>query len=174
MTRTYGEGTIYQSRRTGRWHVQVSSGTGANRQRISHTYATESDAIAGLQVFRETGEWPNNGLRRQAPPKRVPKGSAFSRAKAVELVLAEARAQGWPDAKLARVLTLQLGITRLLANIFGPCVYCGTWEAGQIDHVIPKVRGGTDDPRNLVSACRPCNYSKGDKMLSEWRRSRVA
>lgn len=48
------------------------------------------------------------------------------------------------------------------------CHYCGE-PAETIDHVIPKSRGGTDEPGNLVPACRRCNASKGTKLLSEWR-----
>jgi 5-methylcytosine-specific restriction protein A len=31
------------------------------------------------------------------------------------------------------------------------------------DHVIPKARGGTDDPSNLAAACRSCNSAKRDR-----------
>tara|TARA_R100001244_G_scaffold2541_1_gene3922 strand:- start:5821 stop:6303 length:483 start_codon:yes stop_codon:yes gene_type:complete len=50
------------------------------------------------------------------------------------------------------------------------CRYCGG-ETGpfQIDHIVPFVRGGTDDHENLTVACKPCNQSKGFKLLGEWR-----
>ena len=50
------------------------------------------------------------------------------------------------------------------------CVYCGC-EGGnlQLDHVIPRSRGGADTPDNLVAACRSCNASKGAKTPQEWR-----
>ena len=57
-----------------------------------------------------------------------------------------------------------------------PCAYCGD-PASTLDHVIPRVAGGTDDPRNLVPACRSCNGSKSGKYLNEWAqalRSEVA
>lgn len=38
------------------------------------------------------------------------------------------------------------------------------------DHRIPRVRGSTDDPTNLVTACKTCNCSKGGKLVEEWRR----
>lgn len=50
------------------------------------------------------------------------------------------------------------------------CVYCGSTEDLTCDHVVPLVRGGTNDNDNLATACRPCNSSKSDKLLSEWRR----
>lgn len=50
------------------------------------------------------------------------------------------------------------------------CSYCGRSDVPlQLDHVIPRSRGGSDDPENLTPACRPCNTSKGSKLLSEWR-----
>jgi hypothetical protein len=49
------------------------------------------------------------------------------------------------------------------------CHYCGTrGERLECDHVIPVSRGGTDDIWNLVTACRPCNRSKGAKTIEEW------
>ena len=52
------------------------------------------------------------------------------------------------------------------------CFYCGAVnERLQLDHVVPRSRGGSDDPSNLVPACKPCNTSKGAKLLAEWRPS---
>ncbi|MEE9365437.1 MAG: HNH endonuclease [Dehalococcoidales bacterium] len=51
------------------------------------------------------------------------------------------------------------------------CQYCGRFdEKGEVDHVLPLSRGGTDAFTNLVWACRPCNRSKGDKTVREWVR----
>jgi 5-methylcytosine-specific restriction endonuclease McrA len=44
------------------------------------------------------------------------------------------------------------------------CGYCGA-EATQVDHIIARANGGTDDPSNLVAACQPCNNRKSDKHL---------
>lgn len=52
------------------------------------------------------------------------------------------------------------------------CAYCLRHEsvAGKmsIDHMTPLTRGGTNDPENLVPACRPCNSSKNDKTVLEY------
>lgn len=50
------------------------------------------------------------------------------------------------------------------------CRYCGTRSpsvALEIDHVIPRIHGGTDDAWNLTAACRPCNSEKRDGIPSE-------
>ena len=52
------------------------------------------------------------------------------------------------------------------------CQYCGD-RAETIDHVIPRSRGGRHCWENVVAACRPCNVSKADRLLSETRFSLV-
>ena len=37
-----------------------------------------------------------------------------------------------------------------------------------VDHLIPRIRGGTDHPRNLFVMCGTCNQEKDDKTASEW------
>lgn len=49
------------------------------------------------------------------------------------------------------------------------CTYCGIDESLHCDHVVPKSKGGDESPNNLTTACKSCNLSKGDKLLSEWR-----
>ena len=48
------------------------------------------------------------------------------------------------------------------------CFYCGRSSqevALQIDHVLPRSKGGTDEIENLVSACVDCNVGKADVLL---------
>jgi 5-methylcytosine-specific restriction endonuclease McrA len=52
------------------------------------------------------------------------------------------------------------------------CVYCGKNRLLQIDHIIPKKKGGKDSGENLVWACRNCNASKNDNDLMEWYSSK--
>jgi 5-methylcytosine-specific restriction endonuclease McrA len=56
------------------------------------------------------------------------------------------------------------------------CQYCGldgmaNFENSLImtvDFVIPRARKGKKDPRNLVTACRPCNLLKGRHSFSNF------
>lgn len=37
-----------------------------------------------------------------------------------------------------------------------------------LDHLVPKIDGGSNEPRNLVTACRACNCSRQDKPISKF------
>lgn len=50
------------------------------------------------------------------------------------------------------------------------CVYCGSSQLLECDHVVPVSMGGTNHPSNLVTACKTCNRTKGNKMPEEWHR----
>jgi len=54
-----------------------------------------------------------------------------------------------------------------------PCFHCGAIGASTIDHVVPLSRGGNHSIGNLMTLCGPCNASKGNKFLSEWRRNKM-
>ena len=45
------------------------------------------------------------------------------------------------------------------------CQYCGK-QAENIDHVIPRSKGGQHCWENVVACCRSCNTFKGDRLLS--------
>jgi len=50
------------------------------------------------------------------------------------------------------------------------CQYCGAQPSKAnltVDHVIPKVRGGSSSWENVVCACKPCNLRKGAKTPDE-------
>jgi 5-methylcytosine-specific restriction endonuclease McrA len=49
------------------------------------------------------------------------------------------------------------------------CVYCGKEGVPlEIDHVVPKSRGGTDRVSNLTIACHKCNQKKGNQPVEEF------
>ncbi|PSR20497.1 MAG: HNH endonuclease [Sulfobacillus acidophilus] len=49
------------------------------------------------------------------------------------------------------------------------CVYCGATDVPlQVEHIIPKLRGGSDRISNLTIACEPCNLQKGQQTAAEF------
>lgn len=54
----------------------------------------------------------------------------------------------------------------------GHCAYCGCairYEDMQVDHIIAKRRGGTDEIGNLFPACRSCNHYKSTQSIEAFR-----
>ncbi len=50
------------------------------------------------------------------------------------------------------------------------CCYCGKKLGSSdlnLDHVIPRSRGGATDWTNIVTSCIPCNLRKGDRLPHE-------
>lgn len=47
------------------------------------------------------------------------------------------------------------------------CQYCGAREDLTFDHVVPRSRGGRTTWENVVTACAPCNLSKGGRLLRD-------
>jgi 5-methylcytosine-specific restriction endonuclease McrA len=50
----------------------------------------------------------------------------------------------------------------VFARDLNRCQYCGD-GAENLDHVVPRSRGGTHTWENVVAACRPCNTRKGNR-----------
>lgn len=49
------------------------------------------------------------------------------------------------------------------------CAYCGAKDvAFEVEHIIPKSRGGSNRVSNLTLACRPCNQAKGSQTAAEF------
>lgn len=56
----------------------------------------------------------------------------------------------------------------------GCCAYCGCRpEKITLDHIIPKVKGGTTQQSNLVPACAPCNVAKNHCNWLEWYQAQL-
>ena len=54
----------------------------------------------------------------------------------------------------------------------GHCAYCGkpiTIKNMQVDHILPKRLGGTDDIDNLNPSCRLCNHYKRANSIESFR-----
>jgi 5-methylcytosine-specific restriction protein A len=51
------------------------------------------------------------------------------------------------------------------------CHYCRRRPSTEVDHVIPKCDGGTDDRANLAGTCTPCHDEKtrGEGNRQRWR-----
>ena len=48
------------------------------------------------------------------------------------------------------------------------CVYCGSTDNLSTDHIMPIIKGGNQDPKNLIKACKSCNSSKNNSFFIDW------
>lgn len=66
--------------------------------------------------------------------------------------------------------------SRIFCRDLHQCQYCGARNLPLcVDHVHPERHGGELEDSNLLTACRPCNLSKGSKqgaIFEAWRRKR--
>ena len=54
------------------------------------------------------------------------------------------------------------------------CTYCGNTKAEryELDHIVPRSRGGADRVSNLVVSCHDCNLQKGNSSVEEFLQDR--
>jgi len=61
---------------------------------------------------------------------------------------------------------------RLYGEQEGVCAGCDThfpFKVMEVDHILPRSKGGSDHFENLQLLCTHCNKSKGNKTMAEWR-----
>ena len=61
---------------------------------------------------------------------------------------------------------------RLYGEQEGVCKGCDThfpFKVMEVDHILPRSKGGSDHYENLQLLCTHCNKSKGSKTMAEWR-----
>ena len=62
----------------------------------------------------------------------------------------------------------------LLQKFNRKCAYCGKKDVPlEIEHIVPKSRGGSDRVSNLTIACHECNQSKGNQTAEEFGHLRI-
>ena len=97
------------------------------------------------KAYRQTEEYKAD-QRRRAPAKNAARRVAYD---------TNFTTEDWED---------------ILACFGYVCAHCHAKDVKlTLDHVIPLNRGGEHDVENVVPACEPCNYGRGDSLLSEWR-----
>ncbi|MDH3209359.1 MAG: HNH endonuclease, partial [Burkholderiaceae bacterium] len=67
-----------------------------------------------------------------------------------------------------------LSNTKLFSRDRLVCAYCGgRFQVDSLtrEHIVPTSRGGLDSWMNCITACRPCNGRKGNRLPEEARMS---
>ena len=83
--------------------------------------------------------------------------------------------QSWPEPSIVRLAhyvkvpyeaRVALNRRAVFVRDGHKCQYCNA-PAENIDHVIPRSKGGPHTWENVVAACRPCNARKQDHFLAD-------
>jgi 5-methylcytosine-specific restriction endonuclease McrA len=78
-----------------------------------------------------------------------------------------------PSQPVGRWIRVDLRLAIYLRDAFR-CVYCCRDLHGAdprdvaLDHIIPRVDGGSNKPANLVTSCRSCNCSRQDTPVERY------
>lgn len=64
-----------------------------------------------------------------------------------------------------------LDLTQRFEQFDNRCCYCGSDQGIQVEHFIPRSRGGPHVINNLLPACTECNKSKRDHDPEDWYRA---
>jgi 5-methylcytosine-specific restriction endonuclease McrA len=72
----------------------------------------------------------------------------------------------WHYVKVPYQARIALNRRAIFARDGHRCQYCGD-SAENIDHVVPRSRGGLHSWDNVVASCRPCNSRKRDHLLED-------
>lgn len=53
------------------------------------------------------------------------------------------------------------------------CQVCRAADASEVDHIVPKSSGGTDEPDNLQAICRVCHAKKTQKEAKNAQKQQI-
>jgi 5-methylcytosine-specific restriction endonuclease McrA len=77
-------------------------------------------------------------------------------------------------ARLKNAKTFKITAKESKKLYSSPCLFCGSREQINLDHIIPISRGGSHGIGNLQPLCENCNSTKYNKTIMEWRMYRIA
>lgn len=129
--------------------ARVKAHASANKERIlayqAGYYATNTEKVkANVAAYRAANPEKKAHLENRRRARKAGNGGSHT--------LAERRAK-----------------FDLLGNL---CLYCGEPKKLTVDHKVSLKRGGTDNIRNVVPACRTCNSRKNVRTAREYIRHR--
>lgn len=105
-------------------------------------------------LFREQERQKSNEINRRW--RQTPRGKANNKA----------HWRRWRAAKLAAVGGHTAAEWDALCVRYNHCcLACGQRVPLTEDHIVPLVKGGTDDISNIQPLCRPCNSAKGTQTI---------
>lgn len=124
---------------------------------------TKWNGIVTLTNRRQRREWHNRQLSKARVDKWRGRNGSEARAGPGNAAVTSYSSSSASAKKIPRPLSGDQYSNR-------PCEYCGATEEKvgflhEPDHFIPRSRGGSDDPENIVLACHRCNQAKQGRLF---------
>jgi hypothetical protein len=145
--------------------------TGTNLFHHEHYWKSRPAKFYGLTVYVTDAQW----LEKLIQPKARSYGNSWiildSKEKEREWLSPYLEGIEAHHAKTVRsnykALPVSIRFQVLKRDSF-MCTYCGKRPPEvelQVDHVVPRSKGGSNELSNLRTACSFCNYGKSDRLL---------
>lgn len=133
----------------------------ANRDKVRAAQTKHIKKVGGRRTWEENNQDRVREFKRQSAKRYYRKNTERCKARSIEAMhLRRAIGPGLKPHEWREIL----------ASHNGMCAYCKTRPGVTRDHVVPVSRGGSHAPDNIVPACKRCNSSKNNRLLSEWTR----
>jgi 5-methylcytosine-specific restriction endonuclease McrA len=131
-----------------------------NRERATRQQY-EADNKAAIAARRREDRSAN-------PDKYRQRSAAYAQENREQRRLSRLRRRAVEASTDKRAVTVRDWL-RLCSRHAWRCAYCGESAELTREHIIPLSRGGRHSIGNLLPVCGPCNFSKGSRLLVEWR-----
>ncbi len=143
-------------------------------ERTARWYSKNKDKVraAGRRRYASDPEQARNkrrALYQKYPEREREKSKKYRKSNPIKRRAAEAVRRTRKNNSVGRYT--EKDVLKMLEQQDNKCRYCGDSIVNkyEVDHIVPLSRGGSNDLSNLVIACQPCNGSKHNKLISEWR-----
>lgn len=132
------------------------------RRAVSMVYQGHAEVVDGDLATYDFGAWSELSALMESHP------AGFVRSPSVRFAVPEVIRLTRYD----RLPRRDVAFTRrnLYEHYRWRCCYCGARFASEdlnLEHVVPRSRGGGSGWENVVTACVPCNTRKGDRLPEE-------
>lgn len=129
---------------------------------LKRYYSKKQDILTKNAEYRKLNHERRLEIERQSRAKNI------SRVRASRILSQAKRKKRLSECKVYFISDKDLD--RLYRD---KCYNCGSTKNQSIDHRIPISRNGEHGIGNLMTLCRPCNASKKDRTIMEWKLSKI-
>ena len=157
--------TIQLKYTTGETKQEIVLGVDSGYEHIGLSAITDKKELYSAEAKLRTNIVKLNSERRQYRRSRRNRNTWYRQARFDNRKNAEISGVEYQQGELLGYEVREY----LLEKYHRTCVYCGNTDIPlEIEHIVPKSRGGSDRISNLTISCHKCNQKKGNKTADEF------